>query len=489
MNVLNAILSIFLGFLVSNSYSFISFGSILFFVSISIWFAFNYHIKSRGFLPYTLCWFLFGFAFILSSLSWMIDYIGIYYFEIKYYLIWIFLVVILSLPYLLIPILSYNSYEKFNIILIPSLMSGIEISREYTTDLPTPSLMPSYLFTDLIPSELYEVWGGSGVSLILYIFSYTFASILAVKNSISLKISFFIVIYFSIFTLFFHDKTRYIDEISVRVINDNYKFNHNSDINTYVERVNSYAKISQIEPLTDVTIWPESSSYIDLNNTYLESVYDLKKSIKIDSEVLIGMKTQFDNGISNSILSLSKNEVIYNKRFLIPFEEYAPKWFTYLFSMSEKENPHETIRGKELGFVHIGQYKGILSICYEALFSRAYIAKEYKYDFIVIISDFNWSNKSWLEDIMFKIATVRAMEMKKPVLLSSNGGISSIISDEGDTKTVNNNELVYLDGKIKIGRGESFYNNHGNKYNIIMIFISIAISFIYLFRGKCLYEN
>lgn len=407
-----------------------------------------------------------------------------YYFEIKYYLIWIFLVVILSLPYLLIPILSYNSHEKFNIILIPSLMSGIEISREYTTDLPTPSLMPSYLFTDLIPSELYEVWGGSGVSLTIYIFSYFLALIILKKNTPSFKTVFFSLLVFVFCTFLLAGNTKDIGSISVRVINDNYKTSEKTNSDNFLDRINNYAEISKKEPITDLTIWPESSY---LNSRIIDpgSLPYLEKAIETDSEVLIGMKSKSEHGISNSIFSLSKNEVIYNKRFLIPFEEFMPKWFSHIFSDTYQSNEFETIRGEELGFVNIDKYRGILTICYEVLFSRAYISEEDEYNFIVILSDLNWNTNVWIEDVMLRIAIVRAMEMSKPLLISSNGAISSIISKEGVNESINKDNLSYLDGNIEVTEGNSFYYKNRNLLNILLWFIFMLM----VIKDRFSYEN
>ncbi|CAK3495501.1 Apolipoprotein N-acyltransferase [Vibrio crassostreae] len=469
MNFINAILSIFLGYLVSKSYSFIHIGPILFLVALSIWFVFIHHIKARGLLLYTLCWSIFGFSLLFSSLLWMVDYIGVYYSQIKYYIIWFFLIVILSLPYFLVPILSYNLNYKYNIILIPSLMSWIEISREYTTDFSTPWLMPSYLFTEVVPSEYYEVWGGSGVSLTIYFFSYCLASIIVTKNKISFKALFVSLLVFFFFTFLLSGKSKDIGSMSVRVINDNYKASEKNNPTSFLDRINNYAQISQEEPITDLTIWPESS-YLNLSMVDLGSVPYLKKAMDTGSEVLVGMKTKSEDGISNSILSLSKNEVIYNKRFLIPFEEFVPKWFLFMFSDTYQRTGFETIPGEGLGFVNINQYKGILTICYEVLFSRAYVARGDEYNFIVIMSDLNWNDSVWLEDVMLRIAIVRAMEMNKPVLLSSNGAISSIISKDGVNESIRENNLNYLDGIVKVTEGNTFYYENGNLLNILLCF-------------------
>ncbi|EGR2840703.1 hypothetical protein DU977_18970 [Vibrio cholerae] len=335
--------------------------------------------------------------------------------------------------------------------------------------------MPSYIYVDVIPSVFYEVFGGSGVSLIIYVYSYFCALLISGGISLPLKRTAVLIIISTFLPLLLCNQSDPFKELSIRVINDKYKPNSEPGLEEKITRVNNYVYLSLEKPQAEITVWPESSSYLDLTEEKIISMSRLKKNANNENnEVIVGMKYKSDVGISNSIYSVANGEEIYNKRFLLPFEEFMPDWFEYIFPELKFNEQSETIRGEEPGFIRALDAKGLLIICYELFYSRIINSGDHDYNYIVVISDLNWNKYNWLSEIMLNISRVRAMEAKKPLVLSSNNGFSSIITESGDVKSIRSDKAGYLNGSVSISCERSFYSRYGYVFLFIMLFVLLV---------------
>ncbi len=196
-----------------------------------------------------------------------------------------------------------------------------------------------------------------------------------------------------------------------------------------------YTELSRENWGSDLVIWPETSIPA-LYHQVEPFLKELAQEARMNSsELLVGIpvyniktKQHF-----NSMMSLGMQESFYDKRHLVPFGEYLPLK-DYLggvidlfdipmsnFSSGERESTILKVAGQPAG----------ISICYEDIFGEE-IAEALP-DATLLI---NTSNDAWFGDSLaphqhLEIAQMRAYETARPLVRSTNTGVSAFINEKG----------------------------------------------------------
>lgn len=199
---------------------------------------------------------------------------------------------------------------------------------------------------------------------------------------------------------------------------------------------------------SDLIVWPETavpgkSELIEESVLIPMSMIASEKGSNILFGVLVSdlAKGQY----FNSMLMVGDNQGVYHKRHLVPFGEYMP--FRALFSFLDQfvqipmsdmqvgnnDQPLMSVNGVKLG----------VSICYEDVFSRD-INRDLPDAHILI----NTSNDAWFGDSLaphqhLQIAQMRALETGRPMVRSTNTGISAFINHQG--KVIQKTEQFKVD--------------------------------------------
>ena len=192
--------------------------------------------------------------------------------------------------------------------------------------------------------------------------------------------------------------------------------------------------------------------------------------------------------IYNSLLVLDNELNIlgkYYKNKLVPFGEFLPfenilsnlgfKKITQgyqSFSADKKEIP-----------IKLNNYNFIPLICYEIIYSGKINKSKKNYDFILNISEDGWFGNSIGPYQHFSHSIFRSIEEGKPLIRSSNNGISAFINPKGQVIDKN---LTTDKGFIEINSfkksNKTIFSSHGNK--IFFYFLSIYISLIFFFKTR-----
>ncbi len=229
----------------------------------------------------------------------------------------------------------------------------------------------------------------------------------------------------------------------------------------------------------------------------LSSIYfeDLKKFKSLFSKnfsekhrIIIGMNIYENQKIYNSLLVLDNELNIldkYYKNQLVPFGEYLPfekilanlglKKITQGYQSFSADTQRDSIKLNDYNFIPL--------ICYEIIYSGKINKSKKNYDFILNISEDGWFGNSIGPHQHFSHSVFRSIEEGKPLIRSSNNGISAFLNSKGQ---VNEKNLTTNEGFIEIKSfkksNKTIFSSHGNK--IFFYFLLIYISFIFFFKTR-----
>lgn len=272
---------------------------------------------------------------------------------------------------------------------------------------------------------------------------------------------------------------------------------HAHILETYAELAEQHY---QKFPQTEVMIWPETAMPFALNQAYhgLDTQRRLLNLVKkwdrplitgayaVDSEKKDHLGYQLT---SNAVFYIGTNEMLlaepYSKSDLLVFGEYMPfgEQLPFLYQIFPFVGVYKRGAGPTVTDVVLKNktIKLGAQICYESLnpgFSRG-LAKAGSEMMFNVTNDswFGW----WAEPFQHNIMTLaRAVEVRRPLVRSTNTGISTVILANGqvlesskiNTAWTSNYEIPYLTNPSL-----SFYTKYG--YLDWILWCSLLIGFIY----------
>jgi apolipoprotein N-acyltransferase len=218
--------------------------------------------------------------------------------------------------------------------------------------------------------------------------------------------------------------------------------------------------------------------------------------------VSIGMPLQADGaassgrGISNSVLTLlpgdgSGSEVRthrYDKRHLVPFGEFIPlgfRWFVNLmdiplgdFARGANRQPPLEIGGQRIAF----------NICYEDLFGEELIGAlhgERPATILANVSNIAWFGDSHALPQHLQIARMRTLETGRPMLRSTNTGVTAAIDADGKVIA---RLAPYTTGALSVNvqgmTGLTPYARTGNWPIALAALACVAVAAVARLRGR-----
>jgi apolipoprotein N-acyltransferase len=185
----------------------------------------------------------------------------------------------------------------------------------------------------------------------------------------------------------------------------------------------------------DLVVWPEAAipALAHEIEEYLDALGEVMKARR--QQLILGILT-YDFDISefrNSLLAVGAEAGVYHKRHLVPFGEYFPvpgfiRDFLRLLNLPYQDiapgprvQPPLRVRGVSLA----------PSICYEDVFGTE--ARDFLPDagVLVNVSNDGWFGNSIAPHQHLQMARFRALESGRPMIRSTNTGISAVIGSDG----------------------------------------------------------
>lgn len=197
----------------------------------------------------------------------------------------------------------------------------------------------------------------------------------------------------------------------------------------------------------------------------------------------------------NTVIYFANGEVdgTYRKQHLVPFTEYFPyeKEFPWLYELLLKNDYKWWEMGDESTVFNYDGISFSTPICFEDMFG--YISAEFVQngaDMIINLTNDYWSRSVQAEKQHFQLALFRAVENRRPMLRSTNSGITALVLPSGEivnplepfTKTFG----IY---NVPIGQKEglTFYTRHPDLFGYSFLALSL-LSILYGISVK-IYER
>ena len=233
----------------------------------------------------------------------------------------------------------------------------------------------------------------------------------------------------------------------------------------------------------ELIVFPETALILAEkdNQSFLDRIR--YKSFNKDITLISGIIEREDNStIRNRLQAFGSINTFYDKVKLVPFGEFIP-FEGYLGDFLDiiGLNLTNTIPGEAIKPINTGKLRISPSICYEIAFDELIRKTAKDSNVLLTISNDTWFGESIGPIQHLEIAQNRALEHKKPLIRSTNSGISAIISKDGEIiEKQDYFEEKLLKIKLMLYSGNTFYSNYGNLP--LYVFLAFYISFLLLRR-------
>lgn len=154
-------------------------------------------------------------------------------------------------------------------------------------------------------------------------------------------------------------------------------------------------------------------------------------------EALLGVFTRDPEGrIYNAAVTVGGMATQhYAKRHLVPFGEYSPPLFGWFYALASIPMSDQT-RGHWHTPIRIGDQRIAVNICYEDLFGEELIGWLPEATLMLNLSNLAWYGDSHAQPQHLQIARMRALETARPMLRSTNTGMTAWIEPDGRVASV-----------------------------------------------------
>ncbi len=225
-------------------------------------------------------------------------------------------------------------------------------------------------------------------------------------------------------------------------------------------------------PESELIIWPEvaiPSLQVHVAN-YLDIVDgDARRN---GQTVLLGIlenntERSPQARIFNSVLILGSTErQFYRKRHLVPFGEYFPVPASVREWMKMQNLPYSDLAAGSENQALLMTANGVklaVAVCYEDAYGAEQLYAFPDADILINVSNDAWFGDSIAPHQHLQIARMRALEVGRYAVRSTNTGISAFIGPEGELlKTGKQFAEVIMTADIRSHRGTTVYADWGN---------------------------
>ena len=187
---------------------------------------------------------------------------------------------------------------------------------------------------------------------------------------------------------------------------------------------------------SDLIVWPETAlpgRSENIEDSILKPL--ASKVAEQNSDLLTGIivSDKADKRFYNSMIMLGERRAEYHKRHLVVFGEYYPMRWLLDFLRSWINIPYSDLTPgpDEQPLMSVDGIKLGLSICFENVFSRDIMRDLPDANILVNASNDAWFGDSLAPHQHLQMAQMRAAESGRPMVRSTNTGISAFIDAKG----------------------------------------------------------
>lgn len=251
-----------------------------------------------------------------------------------------------------------------------------------------------------------------------------------------------------------------------------------------------YYSTTMSMPDSDIVLWPEVAipSLDDYVESFIAAV--AREAERRGQNVLFGILELDDyEGESrtyNSVLLVGSGErQAYRKRHLVPFGEYFPVPDAVRAWMKMQNLPHSDLTpgdAEQPLLVATNGVKMATAICYEDAYGNEQLYAFPDAGLIINVSNDAWFGDSIAPHQHLEIARMRALEVERPVIRSTNTGISAFIDANGQLmQTGRQFQAEVMTAAVQPRAGSTPYAASGNRVIIGLCCLVLVACWI---RGR-----
>ena len=262
------------------------------------------------------------------------------------------------------------------------------------------------------------------------------------------------------------------DAISVAIVQNNVPLMLKWDAAESNAIVNNYLDTSATLD-ADLIVWPEAAvpDYLD---RMPRSFY--KKLREHPADFIFGVLTRknvADNKQHfNSIAAVTETETnLYNKQHLVPFGEFLPMKFLFapLVNMMQIPMANFTAWNESQPPLHAAGTTFAASVCYEDAFPNEWRAQVPSSGVLINLSEDIWFGDSLAPHQRLQMARFRSLESARPMIRSSNNGLSSVINWRGEVVTIAPQFVAAIvTAEVQPRTGATWFTVHGDRPALLL---------------------
>ena len=249
-----------------------------------------------------------------------------------------------------------------------------------------------------------------------------------------------------------------------------------------------YKKTLQSEDQLDVVIWPEVAIPAISKNVkpYLNEISKILEKNNIQL-LLLGVLTsnEANSGVRNSMMAIGSSDVVYHKRHLVPFGEYFPVPNFIRSWLKRMGLPNRDIESGA-SIQDMPQVNGVFiapTICYEDIFGSEQLGYFPEANVLVNITNNAWFGKSIAAEQHFQMSRMRAIEVGRYLLRSTNTGVTAIVDPHGRIqKRSEPFTFSILTGTFVPMSGVTPYTKYGDSLVLFLIILSLIFGYYWGIR-------
>jgi apolipoprotein N-acyltransferase len=244
-----------------------------------------------------------------------------------------------------------------------------------------------------------------------------------------------------------------------------------------------YRDLTFALPEADIVVWPEVAvpSQIDRVGPYLDKLQSA--AAERDMHLLLGI-IDYDpdqDRVHNALLALGASNGLYYKRHLVPFGEFFPvpnfvrNWLRMMnlpyrdVAPGRRDQP--PLYAKEIALSP--------SICYEDAFGAEQLDFLPESGLLVNVSNDAWFGDSIAAHQHLEIARMRSLETGRPMLRSTNTGVTALIGADGRVLgKLPQFETGVLTGQVQPYTGTTPFVRAGNLPVVLLSLLALWLGIV-----------
>ena len=271
-------------------------------------------------------------------------------------------------------------------------------------------------------------------------------------------------------------------EISVAIIQNNVPLMLKWDALRRDRIIADYLEQSARHRDVDLVVWPEAAvpDYFDRLSA------DFHRQMRAHPAdfmfgVLVRRSTAGEGQLFNSIASVSDRTTFYHKQHLVPFGEFLPlKWlFQPLIKMLEIPMSDFTHWRQPQSPLTAAGNSFAASICYEDAFPQGWRAQVPASGILINLSEDSWFGDSLGPHQRLQMARFRSLESGRPMIRSSNNGLSSVINWRGGIDAIAPQFVkTVVTAEVRPRTGVTPYTVYGDNPVLLLVLALLALGLI-----------